>query len=428
MVGQKGKMVSRDTGEYSKERLALLYQISQTFSSSLELEEVLNLVIDEVISITSAERGFVMLREEDGALVFRAARGIDHATINQPQFEISHSVVEQVINTGETLLTSDAQQDEILKNKPSVASLKLHSILCVPLKIKGKLLGAVYVDNRVTVGIFSEADLDLLSAIASSAAIAIENARLYQAAVDKGRMERELQVASRVQSSLIPDTAPEMPDWEISAHWVPARVVSGDFYDFIQTEDGQLGLVIADVVDKGIGAALFMAFSRSVLRATLSRISSPKEGVAEANRLICKDSAYGMFLTLVYVQINPETNELEYVNAGHNPPLFYSAGEGQFSQLGRTGMLVGVEEDADYEQADLNLKKGDFIVFYTDGVIDALNQKWEDFGMERFQAAIPKKKNASAEDIKANIIRAIEDFTGTTPQYDDITLLVIRRV
>lgn len=421
-------MIEKDAGEYSKERLALLYQITQTFSSSLELEQVLNRVIDEVISVTRAERGFVMLRGADGALDFQAARGIDQTTINQPQFEISRSVVEQVIDTRESLLTSDAQQDKSLKNKPSVASLRLHSILCVPLKLKDKLLGAIYVDNRITVGIFSQADLDLLSAIASSAAIAIENARLYQAAVDKGRMERELQVASRVQSSLIPETAPEWPGWEISAHWVPARVVAGDFYDFIHTEDGQLGLVVADVVDKGMGAALFMAFSRSVLRAALSRTSSPKEGIAEANRLICGDSAYGMFLTLVYVQINKETNQLAYVNAGHNPPLFYNTAEDRFTELSRTGMLIGVEEDATYQQAELKLNTGDFIVFYTDGIIDALNQDEEDFGMERFQAALLTSKDSSAEEIKANVVKAIEDFAGETPQFDDITLLVIRRL
>ncbi|NIO68862.1 MAG: GAF domain-containing protein, partial [Anaerolineae bacterium] len=238
-------MTITNPSQPSSDRLALLYRLSQTFNSSLDLDEVLNRVMDEVIAATRAERGFVMLREADGRLIFRVARGMDRETIDDPQFQISRSVVERVAREGQPILTSDAQRDARFSMRQSVQSLGLRSILCVPLKIKEEVSGVVYVDNRLKIGIFTQADLELLSAIASSAAIAIENARLYQVAVEKGRMERELQVAREVQASLLPRETPQVPGWEFVARWQPAREVAGDYYDFIPLDGEQLGLVIA---------------------------------------------------------------------------------------------------------------------------------------------------------------------------------------
>ncbi len=259
----------------SADRLALLYRVSQDFNSSLDLDEVLNRVIDEVIAAVRAERGFLMLRDPVGQLHFRVARGIDRLTIEQPQFEVSRSVIMRVADEGRSVLTSNAQDDAWLKTHRSVAVLGLRSILCVPLQIKGALLGVIYVDNRLQSGIFQPADLELLTAIASNAATAIENARLYQVAIEKGRLERELQVARELQSSLLPHETPQLSGWEFAAYWQPARQVSGDFYDFISTSSG-LGIVIADVSDKGMPAALFMALSRTIMRASLiGRILQP---------------------------------------------------------------------------------------------------------------------------------------------------------
>ena len=189
---------------HSSDRLALLYRLSQTFNSSLDLDEVLNRVMDEVVATTQAERGFVMLCEPGERLVFRAARGMDQKTIDEPRFQVSRSVVERVAREGQPILTSDAQVDDRFSMRDSVLILGLRSILCVPLKIKDQVLGVVYVDNRLQAGIFGQEQLGLLNAIAASAAIAIENARLYQVAIEKGRLERELQMAHDVQASLLP--------------------------------------------------------------------------------------------------------------------------------------------------------------------------------------------------------------------------------
>ena len=411
----------------SEEHLALLYRLSQTFNSSLDLDEVLNQVIDEVIAATRAERGFVMLSEPDGKLGFRTARGIDQKTIEEPGFQVSRGVVERVASKGQPMLTSDAQIDERISMRTSVMSLGLRSVLCVPLKVKETSIGVIYVDNRLKAGIFAQADLDLMNAIAANAAIAIENARLYQVAVEKGRMERELQVAYKVQASLLPANLPQFPGWEFAARWQPAREVAGDYYDFIKGPGEGLGLIIADVTDKGMPAALFMAFTRSIVRASLDRAQKPEEALGRANQLICSESSYGFFVTLVYALIRPNSNEVIYVNAGHNPPLIYKSRKSQLEKLARTGIPLGIEPDSIFEQANVSLNQEDFILFYTDGLVDAVDAKGDRFGMERLQQVLLDNGSSPAVEIIAAIEDSLAAFVGETIQYDDITLLVAKR-
>jgi adenylate cyclase len=199
------QLLEHDSSE-SGRRFALLYQLSQTFNSSLDLTEVLDRVMDEVIKALKAERGFVALRDENGKFEFRSARGIDQTTIDHPEFQISRGVIEEVAKNGEGVLISDAQKDDRFGSRRSILDLKLRSILCTPLKLKDSILGVIYVDNRIVAGIFTEENLELINAIAASATTAIENARLYEVAVEKGRIERELQMASRMPPpSPIPD-------------------------------------------------------------------------------------------------------------------------------------------------------------------------------------------------------------------------------
>ncbi len=434
MVLESGeRMPTDDSINAQSDRLALLYHLSQTFNSSLDLEEVLNRVMDEVVAATHAERGFVMLRDEiEGKLVFKAARGLDQTTIEDPQFQISRSVVDRVAADGQPILTSDAQNDARFNIRQSVVFLGLRSILCVPLKLKEKALGVIYVDNRLQAGIFTQADLDLLNAIASSAAIAIENARLYQVAVEKGRMERELQMARKVQASLLPQEIPVHPGWEFASRWQPAREVGGDYYDFIPVKGGLMGVLIADVTDKGMPAALFMASTRSIMRATMPRAASPAEGITHANRLICAESDDGLFVTLFYIVVNPVTGEAIYVNAGHNPPILYQKGKdtnpGQLARLSFTGVQLGMETNSTYKQHSFYMNPGDFLLLYTDGVTDAENPEGQDFGMQRLQDIVLRAGSKNAENILEDLQREIETFTGPTAPIDDFTLVVVKRM
>jgi sigma-B regulation protein RsbU (phosphoserine phosphatase) len=427
--GEKQPMMSTDSPQSTSDRLELLYDLSRAFNSTLDLDEVLNRVMDEVISITRAERGFVMLHEADGRLAFRVARGIDQTTIQDPQFQVSRSIVERVARDGEPLLTSDALQDDRLSTRRSVTILGLRSVLCVPLKTRDNISGVVYVDSRIRAGIFSRADLDLLTAIASSAAIAIENARLYQVAVERGRLERELQMARETQASLLPRETPQVPGWEFAARWQPARQVAGDYYDFIPLDDGKLGLVIADVSDKGMPAALFMAMTRSTIRASVGHAPSPVEGIALANRLICADAAGGMFVTLFYALLDPATGEMTYVNAGHNPPLLQRAnghaGPDHLVELGRTGMALGVIDDATFEQRSVQIQVGDMVLFYTDGITEAVDAQNQEFGIPRLLRVL---ENAQPAHVIDAIEAALHAYVGDTPPFDDMTIVALRRL
>jgi serine phosphatase RsbU (regulator of sigma subunit) len=294
--------------------------------------------------------------------------------------------------------------------------------------IKDQISGVVYVDNRLQSGVFITADLELLASIASSAAIAIENARLYQLAVEQGRMERELQMAYEAQAGLLPHETPQVTGWEFATRWQPAHEVAGDYYDFIQANGGQLGLVIADVSDKGMPAALFMALTRSIVRASVDRASSPADGIARANRLLCADCTGGMFVTLFYALLHPEAGEINYVNAGHNPPLLYHAEHGELTQLTRTGMALGVIEDTPFEQRTLHLGPGDLILLYTDGVTDATGASGQEFGMERLQQTMIDHAHAHAADIVAVLGRTIDEFTAASARFDDATIVVAKCV
>jgi len=405
-------MTSTDPSPASSDRLSLLYRLSQTFNSSLDLDEVLNSVMDEVISVTGAERGFVTLLDADGGSIFRVARGMDQKTIDDPQFQVSRSVVERVAREGHPILTSDAQSDERFSMRHSVKVLGLRSILCVPLEIKGKILGVVY--------------LDLLAAIASSAAIAIENARLYQVAVEKGRMERELQMARQVQASLLPQETPQIEGWEFAAHWQPAREVAGDYYDFIPLGWERLGLVIGDVSDKGMSAALFMALTRSIIRASVASTDSPADGIAQANRLICADATRGMFVTMFYGLLDPVTGKIAYVNAGHNPPLLCRADKDELETLTRTGMALGVVEDSPFEARSLHLNPGDFVLLYTDGVTDATDAHERSFGMDRLRTVVLENREATGPEIVSALEQAVQDFVGSMAQFDDVAIVVVK--
>jgi sigma-B regulation protein RsbU (phosphoserine phosphatase) len=424
-------MTSTTSPQSTSDRLELLYNLSQAFNSTLDLDEVLNRVMDEVIAIVHAERGFVMLHEADGHLTFRVARGMDQTTIQDPQFQVSRSIVERVAREGQPLLTSNAQLDDRLSTRQSIAVLGLRSVLCVPLKTRDQTTGVVYVDSRIRTGLFSQADLDLITSIASSAAIAIENARLYQVAVERGRLERELQMAREVQASLLPRETPQVHGWEFAARWHPARQVAGDYYDFIPLGGQRLGLVVADVSDKGMPAALFMALTRSTIRASVGQAPRPAEGIALANRLLCADASGGMFVTLFYALFDLQTGEMTYVNAGHNPPLLCAGGACErwtWIELTRTGMALGVVEDAPFEQRTVQIDPGDSVLFYTDGVTEAMDAQERLFGTERLLGMLREERNARAAQMLDALESALHGHVGETSRADDVTVVAVSRL
>jgi sigma-B regulation protein RsbU (phosphoserine phosphatase) len=411
----------------SEDRLSLLYRVSQTFNSSLDLSEVLNRVMDEVIAATRAERGFVVLRQEDGSLNFGAARGLDQQTVEAPEFQVSRGIVERVAAEGRPLLTSDAQSDSWLASRNSVRIVGVRAILCVPLEQKGRIEGVIYVDSRLQSGVFSPDDVAMLQGIAASAAIAIDNARLYQVAVEKGRMERELQVAREVQSSLLPHAIPTFPGWDFAASWQPAREVSGDFYDFVAFHDGSPGALVGDVTDKGMPAALFMASARSVVRANAASAQGPHETLQEANRALCAEAPNGMFVTLLLARLAVDDGRIWVANAGNNRPLLYRSAQNEIVEVANTGLPLGIYPGAAYADEAYDLERGDFLLMYTDGLTDALDAQQDLFGRDRLQAALWDVRRKTAGEIAERLRLVLSTFVGDLPLYDDVTFILARR-
>ena len=265
----------------------------------------------------------------------------------------------------------------------------------------------------------------------------IQNERKMQAERDTlmREMERkntELAIASEIQQSFLPDTIAQIEGYEIVGKSVMAKEVGGDFFDVIPLEvvpidKGQLGIMIADVSGKGIPAALFMALSRIVVRVNATWYGrKPAAAIHDANTIISNDSKSGMFVTLFYGFLDSGSRTLTYVNAGHNPPIHYRALDGSLTELAATGIAMGVLDNAEYTQESVQLLQGDILILYTDGITEAENVKQEMFDLERLEKVIVASHDLPAKEISAAILGAVREFTGSHPQSDDITLMIIR--
>jgi sigma-B regulation protein RsbU (phosphoserine phosphatase) len=231
-----------------------------------------------------------------------------------------------------------------------------------------------------------------------------------------------------MQSNFLPQKVPQIAGWEFSARWLPAREVAGDYYDFIPVGSNGLGLVIADVTDKGAPAALFMVFTNSIIRGSVYPMMAPAESISNANRLICDKSTNAMFVSMVYTLINTASGEATWVIAGHNPPLMYRSADDSLQRLPRTGMVLGINPAANFEQRSATLIPGDFLLLYTDGVIDAIDTAEREFGMDRLEKLVYDNRTQTAEEIVQRIEQAVSEHTGNITPFDDITILLVKRV
>lgn len=409
------------------DRLQTLYEVTISLSSELDLQALLPRVIDQVIAVTGAERGFLMLGKSKDDLTFHVARGLDQETIDSPEFQVSRGVVERVAESSEAVLTVDAQTEGWLADRQSIHQLNLRSLMCVPLRAKGESIGLVYVDNRMQAGIFTQEDLALLEAVASSAAVAIENARLYGLALEQARLERELELARGLQTALIPSEPADFPGLKFAGRWSTARQVAGDFYDFIPRRDGSLVIVIGDVTDKGIPAAFFMALARTTVRASVAYDAPLPEAISQANQILCADASGGMFVTLYALSVEPGNWSLECVCAGHHPPLLMKAGSSEIEVMPKGGMPLGIDPDQSYSSTQVDLRLGDFVLLYTDGVPDAMDRQGAFFGMDRLVSVLKENPDSDPQDMLAAIHRAVDEFSAGSPRFDDLTLVGMQR-
>lgn len=421
-------MPDRDSlRKISQDHLLTLYEITQIINSSLEFDAVLQNVMDSVMQITRAQRGFLMVADDMGQLSIRVARSPEGENL-APSEAYSTTAVNLVLESREAMLTNNTQIDPQLSKSASVMLQGLRAILCAPMLLKEKLVGVVYVDTSLRAGTFVESDLHLLKAVSGQAAIAIENARLYHLAVEKGRLERELQMARQIQLSLLPRVMPEMPGYEVAANWWSAREVAGDFYDVFLTDSETLFAVVADVSDKGAAAALGMASTRSMIRAYAFAGHSPQQALEETNDLLVHDNDSGMFVTAYCSQFSPDGHSI-HVNAGHNPPAVYRRRTGSVEFMKRGGRALGWFRNNPLRTDELQLEAGDVMVLFTDGITELENAAGEEFGEARLAEMIARHAHQTAAEILAAIDAAVDahgmDATQTFER-DDLTLCVLR--
>jgi len=249
---------------------------------------------------------------------------------------------------------------------------------------------------------------------------------LQRTTAERERLLKELEIAKGIQQSFLPEDVPEIEGIELAASNISAWEVGGAFYDFIPIAKEKWGLVIADVSGKGIPAALFMALSRTLIRASTIGNPTVANAIEKANELIFADSKSSMFVTLFYAIVDSQKMKLKYINAGHNPPLLFRASTGDVHLLKAEGIVLGVLEDIRLEEAEIELTRGDVVVLFTDGITDANNEKKEEFGEERLIKVIRENSTLSAQDLMVKIQGEVMAFAGEQPQFDDITLMILK--
>jgi len=392
-----------ELGERNKQ-LTQLYETSLDISRHRDIHDALSAITHRAATLLNSQHGLIHLYDANTRQLIAQSREAEKTGLEL-------ETVQRVFESGELAV----------EKKPT------HQTLIVPIQLDTQMLGTLSVRRAASAPAFTQNDAQLLRLFANQAAIAIENARLFALALEKSRMDRELQVALRVQRSLMPETNPKIPGYQVAGLWRPAREVSGDFYDFIPLEDGKWGIVIADVCDKGMPAALFMATTRSVLRASLRNALNIATAIERANQIMMADSRSGMFVTLVVAVLDPRTHSIEYVNAGHNPPLWRHHSSLRLERFHRTGLPLAILQTSGYESRHIELAPNDVLLFYTDGVTDAMNEREARFGETRFTRLLKANPQTDAATLVHTIDRAVQEFVGNQPVFDDVTIVALQR-
>ncbi|MCA9176615.1 MAG: SpoIIE family protein phosphatase [Planctomycetales bacterium] len=404
-------------------KLAALAEIMQSLGKAVALDDVLPQVLRGLFKIfVQADRGFIVLKQEDGSLVPRFCenrRGEDDT------IRISKTIVKQVIESKEAILSADAASDQRFEMSQSIADFRIRSMMCAPLlNSDGEAIGVLQIDTLDQRKRFAAEDLEVLASVAVQAGIAINNAQLHEAAMKQQVMDRDLELAHEVQRSFLPNSRPQFPDYEFYDYYEPANKVGGDYYDYIPLTDGRLAVIVADVVGHGVAAALLMAKLSAEARFNLARVDSPSTAITLLNDSI-SHLQVDRFVTLIMVVLDPVAHELTLVNAGHMCPIIRRQ-SGAIDEPGddEGGPPVGVIEGFGYEQLTIPIAPGETVVLYTDG----LNESMKDdqlYGIERIREHVRADENIHT--MGAKLIDDIRAFVGDNPQDDDMCLVAFRR-
>ncbi len=391
-------------------QLSSLFDLSKEFSGILEEQRVSKLLVFSVIAQMLVSKFAVITCENSKPKVLESRIPVDE--------------LEKVL--GDCLLISETEPLDEIKIKDKYSKLwNLGIVLAIPMLIKGETKGLILLGKRLNNLDYTKSDIEYVSSVGGLAIISIENSRLFKEAIEKQKMEKDLEIAKNIQQNLLPSSIPELKELEISAFNKTARQVGGDYYDLIKLDDNKLLLAIADVSGKGVQAALLMANLQAFLKSIVKQNIPLMDASNLINDLVSENTTNGSFITFFWGKINLDTKIFEYVNAGHNPPLLLRNGE--IVKFKKGGMILGVMNTViPYESEKVSLKTGDVIVLFTDGITEAMNIKNVEYGDERLEKLSLQKADASSEEILNAIIDDIHEHTWDAEQSDDITCLVLK--
>src|ERR1044071_7538870 len=364
--------------------LALISKVGVTLLASATLDETLRQGALLVFDAVPAERCLIMLREtpEGGELKIRAAEMRDRRP-EVGEVRVSRTIIEEVVNQGHSVLTSDAQHDPRFKSS-TVTFQGIRSVLAVPLGVGDRIFGMIYADSPLATSRFSEDHLKVLTTLGSVAAIRVENTRLLEEHLEQERFEPDLQLAREIQQRYQPTAPPPVAGYELQGISFPSYEIGGDYYDFITCGDGRLVVALGDVSGKGTSAALLMSSLHAAVHAQVASCRPITESISAVNRYLADNTPANRFVTLFYAELDPLTGSLSFINAGHNPPIIAHEG-GTLEQLAAGGLPLGIVPDFDYREGRTQLRPGDVLVAYSDGVTEQTNPGGEEFGTVRLQ-------------------------------------------
>ena len=417
--------------------IGMLLATFRALSSIPLLDDLLALVVDTAIEITGAERGFIMLKDESENLVFRCARNAFKRPLDGSSFQTSRRVPDEVFRTGQRKVINDLDLGDDTGDHSSTRRLGLRSIFCVPLRYlafqdtgnlsglgRMETIGVLYVDSQSIGAGLSNTQIDALETLASEAAMAIYNARLYKDSQEKRRMDEQLAIAREIQQALLPSPNKDLPFVRACSQNLPCHEVGGDYFDYFDLGDGKFGFALGDVAGKGMPAALLTSMIQGLLSAQTPLDAPPPLIISNLNRHLVRRGTGNRFVTFFFGILDSEGN-CTYVNAGHNPPLLLHR-NGELTELKEGGgMVLGLFGSAQYESRTIGLVPGDHLVLFTDGVLEARDISGAEFEQERLRAVLARNAQAGAPEILASLRDAVLNFSANAPQHDDITMMVL---
>ena len=392
-------------------------------SRSIELDELLELILERAFEHLKPEEGAIFLKGTGDDYDLAARRTISGGS----DYLYSRTLVREVAHKRLAAVVLDAQTDERFAEAQSIMASGVRSLVAAPLLDPQGCLGIIVLNSRVHVRQFSEADMELLTSLASVAAMRIRNVALAEEAAERREMARELELARRIQVALLPDALPEIPGYDVHGGNIPSRGVSGDFYEIIGRNDPQEFLtLVADVSGKGMSASLLAAALEALTASPIEGGMAPEEVFRRASRLLYQRTPPERYATAILVVLEPATGDLRFVNAGHVPGLLIRR-SGEFERLESTGQPIGLLPASDFTTGDTHLESGDLLVLYTDGINEAENSSEEQYGVDRLVAACCANQDLPLAELAAAIEHDLDAFVGGVPFADDRTTVLIRR-